>query len=98
MVPDNLITYIIIAIAAALAYLIYRNRKRIQQSVDDDMDAIKDLNATDPEIDMYMHKHRGSNSADLIETMNNGGIPYKEQLAIRKILIERQGTMPPHNP
>jgi len=97
-VPDNIITYILIVIAAVAAYIIYRNRKQIQQSIDNDMDAIKELNSPDTEVDMYMHKHRGTDSQQLIDLMNNVTLPYKEQLAIKKILAERQGMPPMPNP
>ncbi|ALM50373.1 hypothetical protein AMR72_16675 [Flavobacterium psychrophilum] len=60
MIPYNLITYVLIIVAAIVAFLIYRNRKNIQQSIDNDMDAIEDLNYTDREIEMYLHKHQGN--------------------------------------
>lgn len=98
MIPDNLITYVLIIVAAVVAFLIYRNRKNIQQSIDNDMDDIKDLNYTDREIEMYLHKHRGTNSSDLITYMNNNHLPDKEAHAIQKILSERQAPPPPTNP
>ena len=98
IVPNNIITYILIIIAAVAAYLIYRNRKQIQQSIDNDMDAIKELNSSDTEVDMYMHKHRGTDSQQLIDLMNSATLPYKEQLAIKNILAERQGMPPMPNP
>ena len=98
MIPDNLITYVLIIVAAVVAFLIYRNRKNIQQSIDNDMDAIKDLNYTDREIEMYLHKHRGTNSSDLITYKNNNHLPDKEAHAIDKILSERQAPPPPTNP
>lgn len=98
MIPDNLITYVLILVGAVAAYLIYRNKKNIQRSIDNDMDAIKDLNYTDTEMEMYLHKHRGTDSANLITYLNNNRLPDKETRAIQKILSEREGMPPFTNP
>ena len=83
-VPDNIITYILIVIAAVAAYIIYRNRKQIQQSIDNDMDAIKELNSPDTEVDMYMHKHRGTDSQQLIDLMNMLPFLIKNSLLLKR--------------
>jgi len=94
MIPNNLITYVLIVVAAVVAYLIYRKRARVQLYFDNEIDKIQDLNYTDTEIELYVHKHRGTNSEDLITLLKTGHITEKERRAIQKILNERQG-MPP---
>lgn len=98
MIPNNLITYFFIIVAAIVAFLIYRNRKRISTYADNEIDNIKDLNYTDDVIEMYLEKYRGTNSQELIDLMNSGVLPDEEFRAIRKILAERQGMPPAPNP
>jgi len=94
MIPNNLITYVLIIVAAVVAYLIYRKRARVQLYFDNEIDKIQDLNYTDTEIELYVHKYRGTNSEDLINLLKTTHITEKERRAIQKILNERQG-MPP---
>lgn len=94
MIPNNLITYVLIIVAAVVAYLIYRKRARVQLYFDNEIDKIQDLNYTDTEIELYVHKHWDPNSEDLINLLKTGHITEKERRAIQKILNERQG-MPP---
>jgi len=98
MIPDNLITYILILVAAVVAYLVYRKRAKVQTYFDNEMDKIEDLNYTDAEIELYIHRHRGTDSKDLINLMKTNGIKDIERRAIQKILNERQMMPPPTNP
>lgn len=98
MIPDNTITYILILVAAVVAYLVYRKRAKVQTYFDNEMDKIENLNYTDAEIELYIHKHRGSDSQDLINLMKTNSLAEKERRAIQKILNERQMMPPPPNP
>lgn len=85
--------YFVLILLVILA--LYLNRNQLKKYFNKEMSAIEDLNQYSEEVNSFVTYYSKLTSEELTEKINSEDLRKNEQIAIKKVLQDRQA--PPHS-